>query len=118
MATVNLNKLASAMIGENTKVRIRLVDGALQMLPTNRVKSINLPKGETLVDLRVKKGAVNTFRFTLPKEMELQVSMMHRAVRGKHGWIALEAMSAEERAAALIVNGAGPKPAHASVSEK
>lgn len=118
MATVNLNKLASALVGANTKVRIRVKDDVVQILPTNRVKSINLPKGEQLVDLRVKKGAVDTFRFTLPKNLELQVSTMFRAVAGKHGWIALEAMSAEERAAALIVNGAGPKPAHASVSEK
>ena len=117
MATVNLNKNASALCGDNTKVRIRMVDGEVQILPTNRAKGNNLPKGEQLIDLRVKKQAVRALRFNLPKEMELALGSMFRTEVRKHGWIALVSMTEEQRTAALTVGG-GPKPAGCSISAK
>lgn len=117
MATVNLNKMASALCGENTKVRVRMVGDVLELRPTNRVEGKNLPKGEVLVELREKKQAVPAKRFTLPKGMELQVSRMYRAEVRPRGWIAMIPMTAEEREIALIPGG-GAKPAGASVTEK
>lgn len=112
MATVNLNKLASELVGENTKVRIRVLDGLVQIRPTNRVKGSNLPKGELLVDLRSKDS---NRRFTLPKEIEMPVGGF-RAVELKHNWIALTALTEEQLAEKLMPGQA--KPAGGSVSAK
>lgn len=88
MATVNLNKMASALVGEATKVRIRMVDSEIQILPTNRVKGNNLPKGELLVDLKTRADR-GTKRFTLPQGMELELGGKFRTKPRKHGWLAL-----------------------------
>lgn len=119
MATVNLNTKASALIGDNAKVRIRMIDNVLQILPTNRVKGSNLPKGELLVELRDKKSGNGTVakRFKLPAEMEVALGSMFRAEVGKHGWISLVTLTADERIAVLTPVG-GPRPAGASVTEK
>ena len=116
MATVNLNKLASALVGSNTKVRVRMHDGLLQIRPTDRKSAVGLPKGEELVDLREKKQAVRALRFTLPRNLDMQVARMYRAETAKHGWISMVPLTADEAAAS--VTPGQPKPAGASVSEK
>jgi len=113
MATVNLNKLASGLIGEKTKVRLRVRDGVVQILPTDRVKGSNLPVGELLVELRTK--GTGTKRFTLPKDIEMPVGRF-RAIEGKHHWISLTAISAEELNEAVKPGQA--KPAGGSVAAK
>jgi hypothetical protein len=116
--TVNLNQNASALCGDNTKVRVRVdANGVLQIRPTNRVEGKNLPKGEVLVELRLKKQATPAFRFTLPEQFQLALGGMFRATPAKKGWISLEVLSDEERAAALVVGG-GRKPSGASVSAR
>lgn len=115
--TVNLNKNASALCGENTKVRVRMFGDELQFLPTNRVEGKNLPAGEILVDLRRKKQMTPSLRFNLPAEMSLALGSMFRAEQRKHKWVALVALTDEERAAVLVASG-GPKPAGASVSDR
>lgn len=87
-ATVNLNKMASALVGEATKVRIRVVGDEVQILPTNRVKGNNLPKGEQLIDLKVRADR-GTKRFTLPEGMHLELGSKFRTKPRKHGWLAL-----------------------------
>lgn len=111
--TVNLNKMASALVGEKSKVRLRVRDGMVQILPTDRVKGINLPKGEVLVDVRSK--SEGTKRFTLPAGVELPVGGF-RAVSLKHHWIGLTEVPAEELAQSVKVGAA--KPAGGSVSAK
>jgi len=124
MAVVNLNKMASALCGENEKVRIRMVGDELQIRPTNRKSATNLPKGETLVDLRRKSQggnpeAVRGMRFTLPKEMEMQVTRMYRAEERSHGWIALVEVSAADSAWVKLGTKPGEaRPAGASVSDR
>jgi hypothetical protein len=110
--TVNLNKMASALIGENTKVRVRMADTGLQIRPTTRGTAVGLPKGEVLVDLREKKQAVGgTFRFTLPETFgDLKGTFQVTPV--KHGWIQITSCDAP-----VLVPGK-PQPAGGSVSEK
>lgn len=119
--TVNLNKNASALMGANTKVRVRVASGVLEIRPTNRVDGKALPKGEILIDLREKKQAVRALRFTLPAALAEQVmvtsGVQFLTVTGKHGWLAIRAASEEEQAALKVVGG-GAKPAGGSVSDK
>jgi hypothetical protein len=98
--TVNLNKNASALMGEATKVRIRVLDGTLQVRPTDRKSAVGLPKGEMLAELRIKKQAVRALRFTIPSEVAEAANvgdgLQFLTVTGKHGWIALRAATADE----------------------
>lgn len=87
--TVNLNKNASALMGENNKVRVRVQDGRLEIRPTTRVSAVGLPKGEVLVDLREKKQAVRAYRFTVPSEIA-QAAFATGSFElslAKHGWL-------------------------------
>jgi hypothetical protein len=100
--TVNLNKNASALMGTATKVRIRVLDGTLQVRPTDRKSAVGLPKGELLADLRLKKQAVRALRFTIPSEVAdaagIGTNIQFLTETGKHGWIALRNATAEELA--------------------
>jgi hypothetical protein len=112
--TVNLNKNASALMGENKKVRVRVQDGVLQILPTNRVCGKALPKGEILIDLRSKKQAVPALRFTLPGELAMaaMATGSFEFSLGKHGWVSL--VGCEK---APLVPGK-PAPAGGSITDK
>lgn len=116
MAMVNLNKLASELCGENTKVRIRVQDGEFQIRPTNRVEGKNLPKGEQLVELKSRADR-GTRRFALPAGMEMQVTKMFRAEVRKSGWIGLVSLTQQEREALTGPVGKA-QPAAASVTSK
>lgn len=109
--TVNLNKNASALCGLNTKVRVRVQDGILQILPTNRVSGKALPKGEILIDLREKKQAVRALRFTLAEDLAGDLSTFECRAE-KHNWISLVGC---EKAAQVPGQ---PAPAGGSVSSK
>jgi ferric-dicitrate binding protein FerR (iron transport regulator) len=119
--TVNLNKNATVLMGENTKVRVRVKEGVLQIRPTGRQTAVALPKGEVLIDLRDKKQAVRSLRFTLPHEVAeavaLPVGAQFLTVAAKHGWLSLTVYEGEV-AAAMKVVGSGPKPAGGSVSDR
>jgi len=118
MATVNLNKMASALCGDNTKVRIRMVGDILELRPTNRVEGKNLPEGEMLVDLKTRTDR-GTKRFTLPKNLEFLVSRMYRAEVRPRGWIAMVPMAADDTDyAKFCVKKIGFQPAGASVTKK
>jgi hypothetical protein len=86
--TVNFNKNASVMIGENGKVRVRQIEvngvQELQVRPTNRVN------GRDLTDLREKKTSSGTpaKRVSLPADMINGVEYFSVEAR-KHGWLAL-----------------------------
>lgn len=121
MATVNLNKNASALIGENQKVRIRANAGVLEIRPTNRVSETGLPKGEKLINLRFKSqggnpGATRGIRFTLPSEIAAAAMVASGAnfefdLR-KHGWVAL--VGCEKP---VVIPGKA-QPAGGSISDK
>lgn len=119
--TVNLNKNATALMGSATKVRVRINEGVLQVRPTDRKSAVGLPKGEILVDLREKKQAVRSLRFTIPAEVAeagmVAEGVQFLTVTGKHGWIALRGATQDEQAA-LKIAGGGPKPSGGSVSAK
>lgn len=119
--TVNLNKNASALMGNATKVRVRLQENVLQIRPTDRKSATGLPKGELLIDLREKKQAVRALRFTLPATVAeiagIGAGIQFLTETGKHGWLTLRAATADEQAALKVVGG-GPKPSGGSVSDK
>lgn len=119
--TVNLNKNATALMGDATKVRVRVNAGVLEVRPTDRKSAVGLPKGELLVDLRVKKQAVRALRFTIPAEVAdaamIASGIQFLTVTGKHGWIALRG-AAEHEQILLKTVGNGPKPSGGSVSDK
>lgn len=97
--TVNLNKMASALVGEKSKVRVRIRDGVLQFLPTDRVKGINLPKGEVLIDIKARADR-GTKRFTLSDELAAQAmvatGVQFLSIAGKHGWVTMRAAAPGE----------------------
>jgi hypothetical protein len=131
VATVNLNKLASELVGLNTKVRVRLVEREvqvneiftttmfeLQIRPTTRGTAIGLPKGEMLIDLRNKKqGSGTTKRFTLPvfrsfTERKALPLGNFSVTPTKHGWLVLAVCDTP-----VLVPGKA-QPAGGSVSDK
>lgn len=119
--TVNLNKNGSALMGEATKVRVRVNAGVLEVRPTDRKSAVGLPKGELLVDLRVKKQAVRALRFTLPNEVAeaamINAGVQFLTVTGKHGWIQLIGSDNKITKEKWISFGS-PYPAGGSVTSK
>jgi hypothetical protein len=87
---VNLNVAALGFIGDNTKLRVRTVDGLLQVRPTSRVLASNLPEGETLRPVYFKRAGdkVEGAKFGLPGS-ELEIGARFEVAKGKYGWFAL-----------------------------
>jgi len=117
---VNLNKNASALIGTSAKVRVRVLGGMLQILPTNRVKSINLPKGEMLAELKVRADR-GTVRFQMPavadlNELDGAEGAKFNIVQGKHGWLTM--VNVTEAAELLKTPIGQAAPAGASITAK
>lgn len=87
---VNLNVAALSVLGDNTKLRVRTVDGLLQVRPTSRVLASNLPEGETLRTVSFKRegDVVRGAKFGLPGS-ELEAGTRFEVAKGKYGWFAL-----------------------------
>lgn len=118
--TVNLNKNGSALMGDATKVRVRVNAGVLEVRPTDRKSAVGLPKGEMLVDLRVKKQAVRALRFTLPNEVAdaamIGAGVQFLTVTGKHGWIRLS--GSDKITKENWISFGSPYPAGGSITDK
>lgn len=87
--TINLNSAAVAFLGENTRVRVRTVDGVLQLRPTNRVLDTNLPEGETLRNLSFKRSGdkITGAVFSL-KGADVEAGTKLEFVKSTYGWLA------------------------------
>lgn len=85
--TITLNAAATAVaVAAAPKVRVRVAqDGTLQIRPTDRKSAVNLPKTETLRDLRAKDASR---RFSIVDE-NLTVGSAYNVVAGKYGWFNL-----------------------------
>lgn len=88
---LNFNVAALALIADNTQVRVREKDGVLQVRPSARVISTNLPTGETMRKLGFKseKGKVTGARLTVTDLAGLEVGQAYELVPGKYGWVNL-----------------------------
>ena len=99
---LNLNVAATALLGEMVKVRVRVKDDVLQIRPTDRVLGSNLPKGEFLRNVSVRKegervkGAAVNLRDVAGGEVGQAVEM----VAGKYGWYSLVSTAAVAKGAA------------------
>ena len=89
MTKLNLNKVAIAQFAGQTKARLRIVNGLVQIRPTNRVSGKRLPAGEVLVDV-ARKGFFN--------QIDMQAAFGDRGFdipsagvlnEAKHGWLVL-----------------------------
>lgn len=87
---LNLNVAALTALNGNTKVRVRVKDGVLQMRPTDRVLASNLPEGETLRTVSYKRSGdkVEGAKFGLPGAT-LEKGARYEVVAGKYGWLSL-----------------------------
>ena len=81
-AVLNFNTLGSAQLNGFSKIRVRVVNGVMQIKPTNRVA------GRDLVDLRSKKQATPSFRATIDAATMDQVPALHyfQLAADKYGW--------------------------------
>lgn len=106
---LNLNVAALAALGDNTKLRVRVKDGVLQVRPTGRVLASNLPEGEMLrtVSFKRKGERVEGAVFGLPG-IELEKGARYEVVAGKYGWQSLVPADSVARgtpAASVTVRG-------------
>lgn len=90
--TLSLNKSATALMAGAAKVRVKAVNGVLQIKPTDRTAG-GLPKNEKMLTLTRKNAS--TFKFGLRGQLDgLFVApapgQKIGLVPGKHGWFALQ----------------------------
>jgi len=98
---VNINAATTAaLIGENTKARVRVIDGSVQVRFSNRTSLVNLPKTEVVRDLYVKG---NGRRLGLPSEFAapLEVGTKVALVPGKYGWFTVSPAGNDNVAASV-----------------
>jgi hypothetical protein len=90
MTKININKAAIAQFAGNTKARLRIIGGVLQIRPTARKSGVKLPKGEVLVDVK---------RMGFFNQIDLQAAFGDRGfdiptagvlAAAKHGWLTLD----------------------------
>lgn len=86
---VNINAAATAaIVGDNTKARVRTKDGQVQVRFTGRTSLVNLPDDEAVVDLYVKgSGRRLGLRSALSEALEVGTKVALQYV--KYGWYAL-----------------------------
>ena len=85
-AVLNFNTLGSAQLNGFSKIRVRVVNGVMQIKPTNRVA------GRDLVDLRSKKQATPSFRATIVAATMDQVFFTphyFQLAADKYGWFTI-----------------------------
>lgn len=89
MTKLNLNKVAIAQFDGNTRARMRVQNGALQIRPTARVSGKRLPAGEVLVDVK-RMGFFNQIDLQAAfGETGPDVPTSGALVEAKHGWLVL-----------------------------
>jgi len=88
---LNFNVAALALIGENKQIRVREKDGVLQVRPSARVISTNLPEGETMrkLSFKVEGSKVNGARVTVSDLAALEAGAAYELVKAKYGWVSL-----------------------------
>ncbi len=79
--TVQLNALGAEALSLGTKVRIRTMEGMLQLRPTNRTSMVNLPKDEQVMPLSIN---VACGSFTMNSDIESGMKFI--LTRGTYGW--------------------------------
>lgn len=86
---VNINAAATqAIVGENTKARVRIKDGVTQVRFTDRTSLVNLPDDEAVIDLYVKgNGRRLGLRSAMSGALEAGTKVALEYV--KYGWYAL-----------------------------
>lgn len=103
---VNLNAATTAaVIGENTKARVRVNGGVLQFRFSNRTSLVNLPKDEIVRDLYVKGSGR---RIGLPSAFaghpDLEVGSKVVLVPAKYGWYSVQPLTNDNAAVAGSVS--------------
>jgi hypothetical protein len=83
----------TSIIGENTKARVRVQDGLVQIRPTERASTINMPKTEMLRNITVKG---NGRRIGLPSEIAdlIPTGAKVALTPGKYGWFTIAPVDA------------------------
>jgi hypothetical protein len=99
MATLTTNAASVSMFAGATKVRVRTVDGQVQLRPTDRASAVNLPKGEALATLRPKTSSSS--RITVAGDA-LKVGSKYALQAAKYGWLKLVEVDAIDGAGVSI----------------
>lgn len=88
---LNFNVAALGLIGSNIQVRVRNKDGVMQVRPSARVISTNLPEGETMRKLGFKRedGKIRGASVTVTDIEGLEVGQAYKLIDAKYGWLAL-----------------------------
>ena len=89
---LSLNIVALALLGDNTQVRIRTdKSGALQIRPSARVLSTNLPEGELMRNVSFKRedGKVRGATVNVNDSDAFEVGNIFSIAKGKYGWLTL-----------------------------
>lgn len=99
MAILTTNAASASLFATAAKIRVRNVDGQVQIRPTDRKSPVNLPKTETLVDLRSK--TATSFRANIVDEA-LEVGALYAIESAKYGWLKLVKTDAATGPAARV----------------
>lgn len=93
MAYFSFNASARNLLNEEPKIRVRMVEGVLQIKPTDRESGAMLPNGETLrpVTYRVEKDTITGARFTAIGLVGNFISVGDTFLlqKEKYGWFSL-----------------------------
>lgn len=102
--SLNINSsFTAANVGENTKARIRMKDGVLQIRFTDRTSLVNLPKTEQVANLSVKG---NGRRLGLRSEYSahLEAGSKVALVDPKYGWFTVVPVAAGDASVAASIS--------------
>lgn len=100
---LNLNVASVGLIGENVQARVRVKDGIVQVRPSARVISTNLPEGESMRKLgfKVENGKVVGARLTVTDIDALEAGKAYELINAKYGWLALAEVAAPAKGSAF-----------------
>lgn len=81
---------SAALVGESTKARLRIKDGALQVRFSNRTSLVNLPKDEEVRDIGVK-GSGRRIGLPTAFNDNLELDGKVALIPAKYGWFTVAA---------------------------
>lgn len=86
---LDLNEQTVTLLGRNERVRVRHVGDMLQIRPSARVASKNLPKGEALRLIDIKKIDGKPHAFVNLDNFGGRTGQTFEVAKGKYGWLNL-----------------------------
>ncbi len=86
---INISASAARSFEGATKLRVRMVNGMVQVRPTDRIQGKYLPEGECLQTISYKRKGETVSGAVISNKLALEQGSEYTVVAAKYGWLAL-----------------------------